>query len=526
MGVSRLQPAGGANDFTLDIGSSGQTTFQLTKEYAPGAYSITSQLADSSLDIYLINSDGSNAGYTNSKSMTATKGFNKIVVYGASNNDLLIFEYKTTFSPTGVGNVDSGAAPFATAVSPSDLPIVNSTTTITGGNFATNVAVTFTGTNAVALNAKSIVRASSTSLLVTRPDNLIQDHSPYDVTITNPGISSPSVNVHRLNDVITAGGDPTWVTAAGPLPAAGIGLDYSVAVSATDPDSGTVTYSLVSGNLPTGLTFNTSTATISGVSNTLGTFTFVIAATDSGNNITNRSFSIEVQRLGLSSTSAVSFPSELVTSGHTTSGNYWLKGTGTTAHQMYCHYDGSSFWVRTANLPRGANIGFNGYSTTSGSDFTLANTSLFNLRTDTFGNATGTNLDVMLRTVGGSFSGAVSSTPGRSVRTLWRGVNLNAALDGASTSSFSSAGSAYSNNAGITWVNFSGNNFTHANAQWNWVISTTDAAAGAYNNPSISGWILHGNGGDDASLMYCFTDTGVQLDGDQSWSRAEIYVRI
>lgn len=293
MGVSRLQPAGGANDFTLDIGSSGNTTFTLTKEYAPGAYSITSQLADASLDVYLINADGSSAGYTNSKSLTATKGFNKIVVYGASTNDLLIFEYKTTFSPTGAGNVDSGAAPFVTSVSPSDLPLGDDTTTITGGNFATDVEVTFTGTNDVALDAKNIVRASSTSLLVTRPDALIQDHSPYDVTITNPGITSPSLNVNFLNNAITAGGDPTWVTASGALTAATAGSAYSATLSATDPDGGTITYSVVTGSLPTGLSLNSSTGVISGTP-TGGSQTFTIAATDTGGNVTNRSFSIAV----------------------------------------------------------------------------------------------------------------------------------------------------------------------------------------------------------------------------------------
>jgi hypothetical protein len=328
MGVSRLQPSGGANDFTLDIGSSGNTTFQLTKEYAPGAYSITSQLADASLDIYLINADGSSAGYTNTKSLTATKGFNKIVVYGASTNDLLIFEYKTTFSPTGIGNVDSGAAPFATAVSPSDLPDIDDTTTITGGNFASDVAVTFTGTNAVALNAKSIVRASSTSLLVTRPDNLIQDHSPYDVTITNPGLTNPSVNVHRLNDAITAGGDPVWVTAAGALTAATTQLSYSVALQATDPDGGTVTYSVATGALPTGLSLNSSTGTISGIPTApesgTQTFSFTVAATDSGGNITNRSFSIA------STAGAYGF-SPFVWYDLSTSAGYTLSGTTVTS---------------------------------------------------------------------------------------------------------------------------------------------------------------------------------------------------
>lgn len=296
MGVSRLQPTGGANDFTLDVGSSGQTVFELTKEYAPGAYSITSQLADASLDIYLVNADGSSAGYTSSKSLTATKGFNKIVIYGASTNDLLIFEYKTTFSPTAGGStLVPAVAPFVTSVSPSDLPDIDDTTTITGGNFATDVEVTFTGTNAVALDAKSIVRASATSILVTRPDTLIQDHSPYDVTVSNPGATAPTgSNVHKLNDAITAGGAPVWVTSAGALTNAFEGEAYSATVGATDPDGGTITYSLATGSLPTGLSLNGSNGVISGTPTTIESQNFTIAATDTGGNITNRSFSLEV----------------------------------------------------------------------------------------------------------------------------------------------------------------------------------------------------------------------------------------
>jgi hypothetical protein len=204
MGVSRLQPAGGANDFTLDIGSSGDTTFELTKEYAPGAYSITSQLADASLDVYIINADGSSAGYTNTKSLTATKGFNKMVVYGATTNDLLIFEYKTTFSPTDSGDVDDGAAPFLTSATPSTLAFVDDTTTVTGGNFASDVEIVFTGQDDVDRAAKNIVRSSSTSLIVTRPDVFPVEQEPYTMTATNAGLTNPSTNVNVLTDYFTA----------------------------------------------------------------------------------------------------------------------------------------------------------------------------------------------------------------------------------------------------------------------------------------------------------------------------------
>jgi hypothetical protein len=293
MGVSRLQPAGGANDFTLDIGSSGDTTFELTKEYAPGAYSITSQLADASLDVYIINADGSSAGYTNTKSLTATKGFNKIVVYGATTNDLLIFEYKTTFSPTDSGDVDDGAAPFLTSATPTTLESIDDTTTVTGGNFADDVEIVFTGQDDVDRAAKNIVRSSSTSLIVTRPDSFPVEQEPFTMTATNAGITNPSVGVNVLTDYFDAGGVITWVTTS-PLPSAIEGIAYSTTLEATDADATSVVYAVTTGLLPTGLSFNGSTGVISGTPTTAESQTFTVTATDAGGNASGREFVLAV----------------------------------------------------------------------------------------------------------------------------------------------------------------------------------------------------------------------------------------
>jgi hypothetical protein len=296
MGVSRLQPAGGANDFTLDIGSSGDTTFELTKEYAAGAYSITSQLADASLDIYLINADGSSAGYTNSKSLTATKGFNKIVVYGATTNDLLVFEYKTTFSPTAAGNVDDGAAPFLTSATPTTLEAIDDTTTVTGGNFADDVEIVFTGQDDVDRAAKNIVRSSSTSLIVARPDVFPVEQEPYTMTATNAGIANPSVGVNVLTDYFDAGGGVTWVTTS-PLPDYTPGVVYSETLVATDADGLAVSYAVTTGTLPSGLSLNSSTGEISGTVSGVDNQTFTVTATDTGGNSSVREFSLTVATL-------------------------------------------------------------------------------------------------------------------------------------------------------------------------------------------------------------------------------------
>ena len=175
-----------------------------------------------------------------------------------------------------------------------DLPNIDDTTVITGINFAEDVEVTFTGTNDVALSAKSVVRSSATSLIVTRPDTLIQDYSPYTVTVTNPGVTAPTgTGGHISTNAITAGGDPVWVTLAGALASATGGQAYSTTLQATDPDGGQIVYSIVSGQLPSGLSLDSSTGEIGGTP-TAGRQEFTIAATDSGGNVTNRTFSIPV----------------------------------------------------------------------------------------------------------------------------------------------------------------------------------------------------------------------------------------
>ena len=283
-------PATGANDFSLNL-SGTNTVITFTQSYSAGSYSITSSSNDTTMDIYAYGTDGSLAGYTNTKSFTANQRFIKMVILGGSSGDVLSFSYKTTY-PTTTSTTDITAGPYITSISPSYMSRVNDTITVTGGNFATNVAVAFTGTGYSSTAAKSIVRSSSTQLIVTRPDNFPISGSPYTMTITNPSVTSQPTgsNVHIYSG-ITAGVVPVWNTSE-TLPAFTKGSSYSTTLSATDPDSGTITYSTVSGTLPTGLSFNTSTATISGTPTSSTTVTYTVRATDSGGNYTDRTFTI------------------------------------------------------------------------------------------------------------------------------------------------------------------------------------------------------------------------------------------
>jgi trimeric autotransporter adhesin len=295
--------SGGAisNDFSINVGSSGLTAVPLSTTFPAGSYICTSTLLDATLDIYLVNEDGTSAGYANATTstttITASKSFNKVVIYGATNNDTLSFQFKYVFSPQSNSSTDFLAvAPRIISVSDSDLQNQNDTTVVTGFNFANDVQVFFSGSGYSSTAAKSIVRSSSTSLIVTRPDNFPTSSSPYTITVSNPGIPSPtSSNVNMLSNAITAGNAPVWVTSS-TLPNFVKSVSYSTTIQATDSsDSGSsIVYSVVSGALPTGITFNTSTATFSGTptANSGTPYSYTIRATDSGGNYVDRTFTL------------------------------------------------------------------------------------------------------------------------------------------------------------------------------------------------------------------------------------------
>jgi len=185
--------------FSLIVGSSGNTTFTFDTDQPAGAYSISSQLNDTTFDVYLVTSGNQNAGYTNSSALEATLAFNRVVVYGGAENDVLSF-VTPAITPATKGDVADGAAPFLTSATPTTLASIDDTTTVTGGNFATDVGISFMGQDTVAVSAKSVVRSSSTELIVTRPDSFPEAQQPFTMTATNAGITNPSIGVNRLVD--------------------------------------------------------------------------------------------------------------------------------------------------------------------------------------------------------------------------------------------------------------------------------------------------------------------------------------
>lgn len=233
-------------------------------------------------------------------------------------------------------------------------------------------------------------------------------------------------------------------------------------------------------------------------------------------------------RDGLTSGTAALFPSDLVRAGNTTSGNYWLKGKSGVAQQIYCLYENGMFWARVTNIPRGTTLNQNYYTTTVGTDFTLSNTDFFNLRTDTFGNATGEDLHVMMRLVGGTFTGAVATTPGIRCTFTHKGMPLahgiNGTLTTTTTSSPLGAIAHYRNN---TSVGTTIDNVGLQGPGTHWLFS---GSGGGHVDWSVTGWLIHNNGTSGSKVSDIFYGnvgtSGTLLTANNTWSRAEMYISI
>jgi hypothetical protein len=285
-------PATGANDFNVTLSGS-VTTSTFTKEYFEGAYTISSALADSTYDIYVYNTQGAQVGYTKSPSLTATGNFNKIVIIGGTAGDLLSFSYKTTFTATNTTSQITAAA-FITSATPTALNTIDDTTTVVGGNFDSDVAVYFVGSDNVERAAKSIIRSSDSQLIVTRPDSFLTTLGAYKLLVENPGTTRPTgSSLHILNNAISAGTTPNWTTPT-TLPEIAKNIAYTTTLVATDSEGTDIDYSIVSGTLPSGITLNSETGVISGTytGSDFNTTNLLVRAVDTGGNFVDRTFTI------------------------------------------------------------------------------------------------------------------------------------------------------------------------------------------------------------------------------------------
>jgi hypothetical protein len=164
-------------------------------------------------------------------------------------------------------------------------PAGGQTITLGGDNFATTGAVT------VEVDGNT---ASSVSVV-----------SATQLTFTSPAGSAGDVQVELINPSGLSGratfsysGVPTWNTAADTiLTEVSQGQSVNITSLSASEGSDTITYSLVSGSLPSGLSLNTSTCAITGTAPSVSvntTSTFTLRAEDDENQTTDRQFKITI----------------------------------------------------------------------------------------------------------------------------------------------------------------------------------------------------------------------------------------
>ena len=158
------------------------------------------------------------------------------------------------------------------------------TFTINGTNFVTGGLVYAVGTNGTEYSATT----STTNSIVQMTalfTGLSAAYEPYDIKVINP-----SNLFGLLPDAFYINDSPVWSTTAGSL---GTYTGSSIQLSTTDDESNTITYSVTSGSLPTGVSLSSS-GLISGTATSSGTFTFTVSASDGSNTAVTRSFSLNV----------------------------------------------------------------------------------------------------------------------------------------------------------------------------------------------------------------------------------------
>jgi hypothetical protein len=168
-------------------------------------------------------------------------------------------------------------------------PTGGQTVTITGTGFQTGANVTIGGTAAT-----SVSFVSATTLTITTPAKAAGD---YDIVVTNTDTGTGT----KING-ISYNGVPAWTTAAGSLGTFASGETIStITLQASEPDAGTITFDIISGTLPTGLSLtgaNINGTTSLETADTL--YNFTIEAIDDENQATPRAFSITVTKQFLS----------------------------------------------------------------------------------------------------------------------------------------------------------------------------------------------------------------------------------
>jgi len=170
----------------------------------------------------------------------------------------------------------------------------NQTIVVTGLNFTSGGTITFVGSSAE-FDADTTTFNNATQVTAVAPkSSFLNAQEPYKVKFT----SATGKSGISATGLISVDNAPTFGVASGSLGTLPNGNRASsgiTTVTATDADGDAITFSQLSGTLPTGITFN-SDGTFSGTANaeaSTTTYTFTIRAT-AGGKTTDRQYTITV----------------------------------------------------------------------------------------------------------------------------------------------------------------------------------------------------------------------------------------
>jgi len=160
-------------------------------------------------------------------------------------------------------------------------PLGGETVTVTGTNFEIGSTLLL---DSVSISYSVV---NDTEITFTTPAKTAGD---YDLVLISPGGSqATSVNAISYNGV------PAWTTSAGSLGSFNEGDSVSISLVASETDSGSITYTIVSGSLPTGLSLSGNTISGTAPAELSDTsYPFTVRATDDENQFTDRNFTITV----------------------------------------------------------------------------------------------------------------------------------------------------------------------------------------------------------------------------------------
>lgn len=249
-------------------------------------------LADQVSNLVTISTGGSNFEedivYSSSSPVSASVG--TLWVDSGGTNPMM-----KVWNGSSWDSLGSAQLPLITEIIPENIIYSASATMIINGqNFQSGVSTKFIGTDDVEISSPLVVFNNSSLLTVDVPA-LSASAGPYDVKVVNPDNS-----YYILSNSLNTGNTPIWFTPSGIIKTtydSQRSLSASVSIEAIDPDGQNVTYSLIDGSIPNGMSFSSLTGILTGTPNVVAndtTYSFTVRASD-GINYADRSFSYIVK---------------------------------------------------------------------------------------------------------------------------------------------------------------------------------------------------------------------------------------